>query len=73
MKWRQRGFGTGLESDCRRFAVVFHAYGLWSVYDYGGEDWEGRATLPDGRKAASVATFRSLRDAKTFAEKEANQ
>jgi len=63
-----RGFGR-CGSACGRFTLHHYAYGLWSLYDYGGEDWPDRATLPDGRMTPSVSSFRSLKDAKHEAER----
>lgn len=69
IEWIQRGMGTGLKSDCGRFTLHSHAYGLYSLYDYEGENWPNRAILPDGRMTPSVSTYRSMKAAKRDAER----
>ncbi len=61
------------KSVCRRFTLHSHAYGLYSLYDYEGENWADRATLPDGRMAPSVSTFRSMKAAKHEAARRMNE
>lgn len=54
IEWFQRGMGTGLKSDCRRFALFSYTLGLYSLRDYECEE---------------VSTFRSMEAAMREAER----